>query len=46
MSKQGSERSLLENTAITVGRLAWVCTDQVAPALPQFLLPFLNMLRL
>lgn len=29
-------RSLHENTAITIGRLGWVCPNQVAPRLPEF----------
>eukprot|EP01027_Heterolobosea_sp_BB2_P015739 GEZU01022513.1.p1 GENE.GEZU01022513.1~~GEZU01022513.1.p1 ORF type:complete len:446 (-),score=191.52 GEZU01022513.1:491-1717(-) len=29
-------RSLLENTAITIGRLGWVCPDLIAPHLSRF----------
>lgn len=38
-------RSLQENAAITLGRAAWVCTDQVAPLVPHFLGPWCNALR-
>mmetsp|Transcript_18691 Transcript_18691/g.56506 ORF Transcript_18691/g.56506 Transcript_18691/m.56506 type:complete len:924 (-) Transcript_18691:2081-4852(-) len=39
-------RSLLENAAITLGRIAWVCPQQVAPHLEHFLAPWCGTLRL
>ncbi|WIA22073.1 hypothetical protein OEZ85_004416 [Tetradesmus obliquus] len=38
-------RSLQENAAISLGRAAMVCPDQVAPLLPHFLGPWCNALR-
>lgn len=29
-------KTLMENTAITIGRLGFVCPEEVAPSLPQF----------
>lgn len=39
-------RSLVENAAITLGRVAWLCTPQVAPHLEHFLMPWCAALRL
>jgi transportin-1 len=36
----GSPKTLLENTAITIGRLGFVCPNEVAPILPQFIQPW------
>lgn len=33
-------KTLLENTAITIGRLGYVCPNEVAPMLPQFIRPW------
>lgn len=30
-------RSLVENAAITLGRIAWVCPEPLAPHAPEFL---------
>eukprot|EP00882_Tetradesmus_deserticola_P012812 GHRQ01013578.1.p1 GENE.GHRQ01013578.1~~GHRQ01013578.1.p1 ORF type:complete len:146 (+),score=52.95 GHRQ01013578.1:220-657(+) len=38
-------RSLQENAAITLGRAAMVCPNQLAPLLPHFLGPWCNALR-
>jgi len=37
MNKHNLNRNLLENTAITLGRLGFACTDIVAPRLEEFL---------
>lgn len=34
---QGINRSLVENSAITLGRLAWVCPDIVSPHTEHFM---------
>ncbi|ONK73217.1 uncharacterized protein A4U43_C04F28570 [Asparagus officinalis] len=34
---EGLHKSLLENSAITLGRLAWVCPDLVAPHMEHFI---------
>lgn len=39
-------RSLVENAAISLGRVAWLCTPQVAPHLEHFLVPWCAALRL
>ena len=38
------QRTLLENVAITTGRLGLVCPDLVAPHLQMFIKPWLNSL--
>jgi hypothetical protein len=38
-------KSLVENSTITLGRLAGVCPAQVATALPSFLAPWCEALR-
>ncbi|CAK8675659.1 unnamed protein product [Clavelina lepadiformis] len=38
-------KTLLENTAITIGRLGYVCPNDVAPMLPQFTRPWCTSLR-
>ncbi|CAJ0950774.1 unnamed protein product, partial [Mesorhabditis belari] len=37
MNRQNAQRTLLENTAITLGRLGIYCTDEVAPYLQHFI---------
>ncbi|AQK47516.1 Transportin-1 [Zea mays] len=36
-SPEGSNKSLVENSAITLGRLSWVCPDIVAPHMEHFM---------
>lgn len=38
-------RSILENSAITLGRMAWMATDQLAPHLKVYCRPWCNVLR-
>ena len=45
MNNVSMPRTLLENTAITVGRLGYVCPQDVAPLLPQFFRPWCTSLR-
>ncbi|KAH7437693.1 hypothetical protein KP509_05G084400 [Ceratopteris richardii] len=42
---EGFNKSLLENSAITLGRLAWVSPEQVAPHLEHFMQPWCRALR-
>eukprot|EP00191_Tetraselmis_sp_GSL018_P017971 CAMPEP_0177587948 /NCGR_PEP_ID=MMETSP0419_2-20121207/5948_1 /TAXON_ID=582737 /ORGANISM="Tetraselmis sp., Strain GSL018" /LENGTH=732 /DNA_ID=CAMNT_0019078081 /DNA_START=462 /DNA_END=2658 /DNA_ORIENTATION=- len=43
---QGSmPRSLQENSAITIGRVAWMCPELIAPHLGHFVVPWLTTLR-
>lgn len=42
---EGLNKSLLENSAITLGRLGWVCPEQVAPHLEHFMQPWCRALR-
>ena len=42
---QNTPKTLLENTAITIGRLGLVCPTEVAPFLPQFLPMWCQTLR-
>ena len=42
---QNTPKTLLENTAITIGRLGLVCPTDVAPFLPQFLPMWCQTLR-
>ena len=44
-SLQNTPKTLLENTAITIGRLGLVCPAEVAPFLPQFLPMWCQTLR-
>ncbi|MCO5611248.1 hypothetical protein L7F22_065500 [Adiantum nelumboides] len=44
-STEGLNKSLLENSAITLGRLGWVCPEQVAPHLEHFMQPWCRALR-
>ncbi|KAJ3681527.1 hypothetical protein LUZ60_016016 [Juncus effusus] len=41
---EGLHKSLLENSAITLGRLGWVCPDVVSPHMDHFMLPWCNAL--
>ena len=45
INRPGTPKTLLENTAITIGRLGMVCPEQVAPYLPQFICMWCNTLR-
>ena len=40
INSQNTPKTLLENTAITIGRLGHVCPEQVAPSLQQFIRPW------
>eukprot|EP00850_Spirogloea_muscicola_P005565 SM000025S08460 [mRNA] locus=s25:911945:919476:+ [translate_table: standard] len=42
---QGMNKSLIENCAITLGRLGWVCSQLVAPHLEHFAQPWCHALR-
>ncbi|KAG8501956.1 hypothetical protein CXB51_000207 [Gossypium anomalum] len=47
-AEQGVNKSVVENTAITLGRLAWVCPDLVSPHMEHFMQPWcisLSMIR-
>ncbi|GAB4816534.1 hypothetical protein N2152v2_003580 [Parachlorella kessleri] len=41
----GLPRSLVENAAITTGRVGWVCPEPLAPLAPHFLGPWCSALR-
>ncbi|XP_078163255.1 transportin 1 isoform X1 [Carex rostrata] len=41
---EGLHKSLLENSAITLGRLGWVCADVVSPHLNHFMQPWCDVL--
>lgn len=45
INRAGTPKTLLENTAITIGRLGFVCPQEVAPLLPQFSRPWCTSLR-
>lgn len=45
INRPGTPKTLLENTAITIGRLGMVCPEEVAPFLPQFICMWCNTLR-
>jgi transportin-1 len=42
---EGLNKSLLENSAITLGRLGWVCPELVAPHMDHFMQPWCYALR-
>jgi hypothetical protein len=42
---QGLNKSLLENSAITLGRLGWVCPELVAPHMDHFMQPWCSARR-
>ncbi|RMB90075.1 hypothetical protein DUI87_33530 [Hirundo rustica rustica] len=45
INRPNTPKTLLENTAITIGRLGFVCPQEVAPMLPQFIRPWCTSLR-
>lgn len=45
INRQGTPKTLLENTAITIGRLGLVCPEDVAPYLSRFICMWCNTLR-
>ena len=45
INRPGTPKTLLENTAITIGRLGLVCPQEVAPYLPQFIGMWCSTLR-
>ena len=45
INRPATPKTLLENTAITIGRLGLVCPSEVAPFLPQFIPMWCNTLR-
>ena len=45
INRPGTPKTLLENTAITIGRLGFVCPAEIAPFLPQFICMWCNTLR-
>ncbi|VDN45076.1 unnamed protein product [Gongylonema pulchrum] len=45
MNREKGPKTLLENTAITLGRLGISCAIEVAPFLPQFIRPWCLALR-
>uniref|UniRef100_A0A1I7VX50 Transportin-1 n=1 Tax=Loa loa TaxID=7209 RepID=A0A1I7VX50_LOALO len=45
MNREKGPKTLLENTAITLGRLGISCASEVAPFLPQFIRPWCLALR-
>jgi len=45
MTRPSLNKSLAENTAITLGRLGMVCPDGVAPRLAEFIQPWCSSLR-
>lgn len=40
INSQNTPKTLLENTAITIGRLGHVCPEEVAPSLQRFIRPW------
>ncbi|KAK5914192.1 hypothetical protein CgunFtcFv8_008650 [Champsocephalus gunnari] len=45
INRPNTPKTLLENTAITIGRLGYVCPQEVAPQLQQFIRPWCTSLR-
>lgn len=45
INRPGTPKTLLENTAITIGRLGLVCPEAVAPFLSRFICMWCNTLR-
>ncbi|XP_069803808.1 transportin-2 isoform X2 [Dendropsophus ebraccatus] len=45
INRPNTPKTLLENTAITIGRLGCVCPQEVAPMLQQFIRPWCTSLR-
>lgn len=44
--EQGINKSLVENSAITLGRLAWVCPEVVSPHMEHFMRPWCSALSM
>lgn len=45
VSSQSMQRSLLENAAITLGRISLVTTEEISEYLPHFMVPWCQTLR-
>jgi hypothetical protein len=45
INRANTPKTLLENTAITIGRMGYVCPHEVAPSLPEFVRPWCTSLR-
>ncbi|XP_071330001.1 transportin-2-like isoform X1 [Trachinotus anak] len=45
INRPNTPKTLLENTAITIGRLGYVCPQEVAPQLQHFIRPWCTSLR-
>ena len=45
INRPNTPKTLLENTAITIGRMGFVCPQEVAPSLNQFVRPWCTSLR-
>ena len=45
INRPGTPKTLLENTAISIGRLGLVCPEEVAPYLSRFICMWCNTLR-
>lgn len=45
INKPHTPKTLLENTAITIGRIGFVCPKEIAPLLQQFIRPWCKSLR-
>ncbi|KAK6312270.1 hypothetical protein J4Q44_G00179340, partial [Coregonus suidteri] len=45
INRPNTPKTLLENTAITIGRLGYVCPQEVSPMLQQFIRPWCTSLR-
>uniref|UniRef100_A0A8B9ENY6 Uncharacterized protein n=1 Tax=Anser cygnoides TaxID=8845 RepID=A0A8B9ENY6_ANSCY len=45
INRPSTPKTLLENTAITIGHLGYVCPQEVAPVLQQFIRPWCTSLR-
>uniref|UniRef100_A0A6Q2YR84 Transportin-1 n=1 Tax=Esox lucius TaxID=8010 RepID=A0A6Q2YR84_ESOLU len=45
INRPNTPKTLLENTAITIGRLGYVCPQEVSPVLQQFIRPWCTSLR-
>lgn len=45
INRPSLNRTLLRNTAITLGRLAYVCPEVIAPSMPEFIEPWCCAMR-
>ena len=45
INRPNTPKTLLENTAITIGRMGFVCPAEVAPSLNNFVRPWCTSLR-